>query len=115
MNKMNSFLKKIGLFSLLCMLLSAVIVGVYKLRYDVSCKDFPAPALSDSYSLNEKIEFLRTKEKDIPILAIGSSIALNNLHSETIAKNITGKKFLNAASWGMNMGDNYSLLKVLYE
>src|SRR3954462_10877396 len=100
---MSSFLKKIVLFFSLCILLSMIIIGGYAFKYHVSCKDFPAPALSDSYSLNEKIEFLRTTEKNIPTLAIGSSIALNNLHSETVAKRIPGGKFVNASSWGMNM------------
>lgn len=112
---MSSFLKKILLFFLLCLLLSAGIVAVYAAMYHVSCKDLPSPPLSDSYSLNEKLEFLRSNRKDIPALAIGSSIALNNLHSETVANRIQGGPFLNTASWGMNMGDNYSLLKTVYE
>lgn len=112
---MGSFLKKVAVFFLLCILLSALIVAGYAFKFHVSCKDIPSPPLSDSYSLNEKIEFLRTTEKNVPVLAIGSSIALNNLHSETVAKRIQGGKFLNTSSWGMNMGDNYSLLKVLYE
>lgn len=109
---MSTFLKKIVLFLALCIFLSALIVGGYALKYHVSAKDFPAPPLSDSYSLNEKIEFLRTSKKDVSTIAIGSSIALNNLHSETIAKRIHGE-FLNTSSWGMNMGDNYELLKTL--
>ncbi|HET6227486.1 MAG TPA: hypothetical protein VFF27_14485 [Bacteroidia bacterium] len=111
---MSSFLKKVVLFFSLCVLLSLIIVGGYMLKYHVSAKDFPSPPLSDSYSLNEKIEFLRTTPKTIQTLAIGSSIALNNLHSETVAKRVKEGNFLNTSSWGMNMGDNYSLLKTLY-
>ena len=109
---MSTFLKKIVLFLALCILLSALIVGGYAFKYHVSFKDFPSPPLSDSYSLNEKIEFLRTSKKDATTLAIGSSIALNNLHSETVANRIHSK-FLNTSSWGMNMVDNYTLLKTL--
>lgn len=112
---MISFLKKSFLFFLLCLLLSAGIVVIYATLYHVSAKDLPSPPLSDSYSLNEKLEFLRANKKDVPALAIGSSIALNNLHSETVAERIQGGPFLNTASWGMNMGDNYSLLKAVYE
>lgn len=112
---MNSFLKKIALFSLLCVTLSLIVVGAYVFKFKISKSDIPSPPLSDSYSLNEKIEFLRTTKKDAHVLAIGSSIALNNLHSETIAKQFQGGAFLNTASWGMNMGDNYSLLKTVYE
>ncbi|HRG51965.1 MAG TPA: hypothetical protein PLL00_03950 [Bacteroidia bacterium] len=110
---MSSFLKKIILFLALCIFISALIVAGYAVKYHVSSKDFPAPAFSDSYSLNEKIEFLRTTQKNISTLAIGSSIALNNLHSETVAKRTRNGAFLNTSSWGMNMGDNYALLKTL--
>jgi hypothetical protein len=112
---MSRFFKKLGWFFLLCLLLSGVIAGIYVAIYHVSAKDIPSPPLSDSYSLNEKLEFLRAHKKDAPVLAIGSSIALNNLHSETVAKRVHGGPYLNASSWGMNMGDNYSLLKVVYE
>jgi hypothetical protein len=103
-----------ALFFLFCTILSMIIVGVYVFRFKISKNDIPAPPLSDSYSLNEKIEFLRAAKKDAHVLAIGSSIALNNLHSETIAKRIHGGIFLNTSSWGMNMGDNYALLKAVY-
>lgn len=112
---MNNFLKKIVLFSSLCIVLSLGVIGVYVFKYKISKNDIPAPPLSDSYSLNEKLEFLRATKKEAQVLAIGSSIALNNLHSETIAKRIQGNTFLNASSWGMNMGDNYSLLKAIYD
>jgi hypothetical protein len=103
------------LFSMLCVALSVLIVSVYVFKFKISRNDIPAPALSDSYSLNEKIEFLRAAKKDAHVLAIGSSITLNNLYSETIAKRIHGSTFLNISSWGMNMGDNYSLLKSVYD
>ncbi len=110
---MNSFLKKALLFLLLCTSLTVVIMLVYAAIYKVSFKDIPAPALSDSYSLNEKIEFLRSANEQQHVLAIGSSIALNNLSSDVIAKNIRPKSFLNVASWSMNMQDNFYLLKAL--
>lgn len=100
---------------MLCLLLSGSMVGVYAIVYHVSFKHVPSPALSDSYSLNEKLEFLRSAKKDAHVLAIGSSIALNNLHSETIANRISGNGFLNTSSWGMNMGDSYLLLKAICE
>lgn len=104
-----------ALFFLLCLVLSSFIIGVYVFKYHVSRKNIPSPPLSDSYSLNEKLGFLRTTDKMEPSLGIGSSIALNNLHSETISNRIMGGKFLNASSWGMNMSDNYYLLKSLCE
>jgi hypothetical protein len=112
---MIGFFKRLGLFSLLCLLLSGIVISIYVLVYKVSFDDIPAPPLSDSYSLNEKIEFLRTAKKEVPVLAIGSSISLNNLSSETLVKHFRSNAFLNTASWGMNMQDNYNMLKTLYE
>ena len=112
---MINFLKKLMLFLLLCIGLSIIIIIGYVMFYKVSYKHMPAPALSDSYSLNEKIEFLRRRNKNQHILAMGSSIGLNNLSSETIVGYIQPKTFLNASSWGMNMEDNYFLFKILYE
>jgi hypothetical protein len=112
---MISFFKRLGLFSLLCLLLSGIVISIYVLVYKVSFDDIPAPPLSNSYSLNEKIEFLRTAKKEVPVLAIGSSISLNNLSSEVLVKHFGSHAFLNTASWGINMQDNYNMLKTLYE
>ena len=112
---MNDFLKKCSLFFLQFCLFTVIIIIVYILRYDITSNDIPAPRLSDSYSLNEKIEFLRKSKKNTAIITIGSSISLNNLHSETIKRKLHSDSYLNASSWGMNMQDNYSLLKVLHE
>jgi hypothetical protein len=112
---MSVFFKRLGLFFLFGLLIAIALVVGYKFVYHVSSKHIPAPAVSDSYSLNEKLEFLRTSRKDVAVLALGSSIALNNLHSETTAKRVQPNNFLNVSSWGMNMQDNYLLFKELYE
>jgi hypothetical protein len=112
---MISFFKRLGLFFLLSVILSTIFVFVYVFVNKISSNDIPSPHLSKSFSLNEKAEFLRQLKKNANVLAIGSSISLNNLHSATIAKQMQPSTFLNASSWGMGMRDNYLLLKILYE
>lgn len=112
---MGSFFKRLGLFSLLCLVISMLILIGYKMIYKISTDDIPAPPISDSYSMNEKVEFLRKARKDVSVFALGSSIALNNLHIQTTLKLLKTHAFLNAASWGMTMKDNYLFLKVLHE
>ncbi len=112
---MIGFFKRLGLFSLLCLVLSGIVISIYAFTYKVSFDDIPAPPLSDSYSLNEKVEFLRTAKKEVPVIAIGSSISLNNLSSESLVKHFKSHAYLNTSSWGMNMQDNYNLLKTLYK
>ena len=112
---MSDFLKKLGLFSLLCFVISILVLIGYKAMYKISADDIPAPPISDSYSLNEKVEFLRKARKDVSVFALGSSIALNNFHTQTARKLLKSDAFLNAASWGMNMQDSYLFLKVLQE
>ena len=112
---MSNFLKRIGLFLSLGLVISVVVSVIYIYVYKITIDDIPAPALSDSYSLNQKLQFLRKNEKSAHILAIGSSITLNNLHSETVVNKLKTTSYFNVASWGMNIEDDYLLLKVMHE
>lgn len=76
-------------------------------------KEIPALKFSDSYSFNEKILFLGNSSKEANVFAIGSSMSLNNLHSATVIKELQTEKFLNTASWGMSIVDDYAFLKSL--
>jgi hypothetical protein len=76
-------------------------------------KEIPALKFSDSYSFNEKMLFLGRSSKGANVLAIGSSMSLNNLHSETVTLELQSKKFINTASWGMSIRDDYDFLKSL--
>jgi len=72
----------------------------------------PAPNLSDSYSFNEKMLFLKNTPKDeINVIGLGSSMALNNLHSKSIAGKYNS--YLNVGSWGLSMKDDFYLLKII--
>lgn len=96
-------------------MLSTILVIGYILTYKITVYDIPAPRLSDSFSLNEKIEFIRKNNKSAEIIAIGSSICLNNMHSKTIVQRLHSDSYLNTSSWGTTMQDNYLLLKILCE
>jgi len=74
--------------------------------------DIPAPNFSESYSFNDKIAFLENKNKNVDIIAIGSSISLNNLDSKSIVNHFSSESFLNLSSWGMCYEDIFWLLKL---
>ncbi len=112
---MIQFIKKTILFFAF---FGLTFIGIFAawIIYNYPAVDNPAPNLSNSYSFNEKMLFMKnSKTKKLDALAIGSSMSLNNLHSETIARQLGTKSFINASSWGLNMKDNYRLLKVLNE
>jgi len=77
--------------------------------------DRPAPNLSTSYSFNEKMLFLAQHEgeQQIDVLSLGSSMSLNNLHSRTITEIFGTEEYINTASWGANMQENFALLQIL--
>ncbi|MFT6745853.1 MAG: hypothetical protein ACJAZ2_000191 [Glaciecola sp.] len=74
---------------------------------------YPPPYISTDISFNAKVKDIKDNHLDdeIDILSIGSSMTLNNVHTETIKLKV-GDKYLNISSWGQNMEENYFLLKV---
>jgi hypothetical protein len=74
---------------------------------------FPPPKLSESISFNAKILNLKEMQLvgDIDVLAIGSSMSLNNIHTKTVKKHF-GKNYFNLSSWGQNIGEDYNLIKI---
>ncbi|MCA0932387.1 hypothetical protein LCM02_07980 [Lutimonas saemankumensis] len=74
---------------------------------------YPPPKLSSSLSFNAKILFIKENhlQSEIDVLAIGSSMSLNNLHTETL-KNKFDNKFLNISSWGQNIEEDFRLIKI---
>jgi hypothetical protein len=106
----TTFLKKIVLF-----LLGLIVLVSLYLTFLFTRHARPAPNLSNSYSFNEKMEFINKniKAKQIDVLALGSSMSLNNLHSPTIVKELKTDSYLNTASWGQNMEEDYAMLRLL--
>jgi hypothetical protein len=73
----------------------------------------PPPNVSNSISLNAKVLYLKDNlpKGNIDILSIGSSMSLNNINSNSIAKNQYNKNYINVSSWGLNIEESFNLLK----
>ncbi|MEQ8625748.1 MAG: hypothetical protein RJQ00_01955 [Vicingaceae bacterium] len=74
---------------------------------------FPPPRLSESISFNTKILNIKNNHfnKQVDVLAFGSSMSLNNIHTKTIKK-IFNSSYLNISSWGQNIEEDYNLIKI---
>lgn len=112
---MSRFIKKLLLFFVFNLLLTIGLSASYFVYYKITFKDIPPPNFSNSYSYNEKMEFVRKTSIRPDVIAIGSSMSLNNLDSETITKRLQTDSYLNLSSWGMSLKDIYSLLKLQSE
>lgn len=70
------------------------------------------PLISNRISFDAKALHLRDSgPAKIDVLAIGSSISLNNINSSTVVKNLKGETFYNASVWNLNFKSILSLLK----
>lgn len=86
------------------------LLGVYLFVHSVGEKYIPPARISNSVSYNDKIKFCnesRLKEN----ITIGSSMSLNNVHSESIINFLHSDNYLNTASWGTKIYDNYNFLR----
>ena len=101
---MVKFIKKTSLFTLPLMMLILSVVLIYGTT---------VPNLSNSLSFNAKMVFVSEKSIDtqLEVMAIGSSMTLNNIHSETIVEHF-GPDYLNISSWGQSIEEDYNLVKV---
>lgn len=72
---------------------------------------FPLPNFSNNISFNAMIHNIRHNHinDSIDVLAVGSSMTLNNVDSNTIVKYL-GKNYLNASAWGNNIEEDFNLL-----
>ncbi|GAB3961670.1 hypothetical protein GCM10028805_61120 [Spirosoma harenae] len=112
---MRRFVNNILAFVLFSCLLSFFLLGIYIYRNQIKSTDIAAPNLSNSYSYNEKMQFLRNHKFNADVVSIGSSMSLDNLNSTVITQRLSTKSYLNAASWGMSIRDTYYLLKILHD
>lgn len=63
------------------------------------------PLITSSISFDAKLKYIKEKKiKQADLIAIGSSMTLNNLSSETIKDSLPSSYF-NFASWGLQMKD----------
>jgi hypothetical protein len=101
---MRKFIRKTILLTISIIITPLIVVIYY---------GFPPPKLSKSISFNAKILNLKEMQldADIDVLAVGSSMSLNNIHTETVKKYF-GKRYFNLSSWGQNIAENYYLIKI---
>src|SRR5258706_10152863 len=104
---MRKFITRLITFSIYFLLVAVSLIALYFYIQKITYQDIPALNFSNSYSFNEKIRFLKNSSKEPNIIAVGSSMCLNNLYSNTVIKEFKSDKFLNTASWGMSMHDDY--------
>lgn len=74
-----------------------------------------APPITASLSFDEKLRFLRqNKPGRCDILCVGSSMAVNNVDSETLIAGLDAhQRYLNVASFGMKIGNTRTLARHL--
>jgi hypothetical protein len=74
-----------------------------------------APALTGNLCFDEKALFLHNRpDKQCDVLVIGSSMALNNVESQSLLKHLpAGTRLLNAGAWNMKIGQTRALLECL--
>jgi hypothetical protein len=114
---MRSFLLHAFLF--IALISSALAVYVWMNR-----EFFPAPKLSRNVSLNEQLsrvkkvkegEWPYSKEGRVNILAVGSSMSLNNLHSEVVVEHFGDSSYLNTGIWGARIDQTTALASFLID
>ena len=95
---MKKFILKIFLFIAPVVVVVVAFIIIYH-------ESLPAPKITSSLSLNEKlIRFRRTKAD---FLVIGSSMSLSNFNSERMVKWINSDSYFNFSSWGSKMHDSW--------
>lgn len=82
--------------------------------YNTKKKYLPAKKVTNSYFLNEKIRFLSPQDS-IDILAIGSSITVNNLSSNKITSLLDTKNYINVGSYGFSIFHCAEAIKAMIE
>lgn len=105
---MGKFLGRILLFLLLAgvpLLLTTFLLP----RFDI------APVLTESISYDLKLDFIASQNAHhYDLLSVGSSINLNNLHSETLLQAFPeGTSYLNLASFNANISNSFEILQAL--
>jgi|GEM_PF-3560795 len=76
----------------------------------------PGPQLSDSVSFNQKALWLRKALHHDPapeILIVGSSMGINNVNGEELARDLKTEAILNASSWGLEPAESTRIAQVM--
>ena len=100
-------------------LLHAMVFGMLALLgiggYFQFNRDFlPAPRVTSNAVLNMKLSHLRHRgHAPVHLLALGSSMAMNNLSSAEVVAHFGDTSFVNMGSWGMDIVQTEGLADVL--
>ncbi len=74
----------------------------------------PAPRVTSNSVLNMKLSHLRHRgDHPVHVLALGSSMAMNNLSSEEVMAHFGDTSFVNMGAWGMDIQQTEGLAEVL--
>lgn len=92
-----------------------VYIGLVSFQYSLVARGImPATPISNSFSFNEKSAFLaRSNLQSCEVIASGSSMTLYNLNSQIISNYFSDLSYMNISSWGITLGDNLKILKVI--
>jgi hypothetical protein len=104
---MQKFFKNIIVF--VAGFIPLILIAMYIYVRAVDVKYIPPVRISNSVSFNDKILFCHKKMANT--LSIGSSMTLNNIHSESIVNFLKSDSYLNMGSWGLCIEDVYVMLK----
>jgi len=76
-----------------------------------------SPCVTDNFSLNEKLGFLKHYPKgNVEIVCVGSSLALNNIDSQAFLAELGSQRtYVNVAAFGMKIGHTRHLLRLYLE
>lgn len=89
-------------FILRCLLLGLPAVGLLALYAISGARWFPAPRITPNLSVNEKLAFAKSRfAQGVDVLALGSSMTLNNLNSAAVMQHFGQVRYLNAGGWGI--------------
>lgn len=107
---MNKYLQRLSIFIVIAFLPFAAILLFFQ------SKGYQ-PILTDSISFDIKINEALAREMDqVDVLAMGSSICLNDLHSPTIQTHIGEQlSYYNFSSWGVTIDQSLTVLNVLLD
>lgn len=91
-------------FLLQCVLWSMPIAAGLLVYILVNIANVPAPKLTSNLALNEQLErIVGLPDKHVDVLAMGSSMTLNNLASAPVMKHFGTSSYQNSAAWGMGV------------
>ena len=76
----------------------------------------PAPRLTANVAINEQIHRIAgMPEAKADVLALGSSMTLNNLASAPVTEHFGTTRYVNAGAWGFSAGELVHVAPVLVE